>query len=182
MIGSGIRGDFSDRLSKLVASNLAKLMAYKDEYEVARLYSAPEFRTQLDTAFEGSLKLNYHLAPPVLDGKGAPRKRRFGAWIGHAFPLLAKLKFLRGGAFDPFGRTDERRMERALIGEYRALIEQAITTLSEENLERALAIARVPETIRGYGHVKAASVVAARAKWSALMTPASSREKALADI
>ena len=157
-----------DRLSQAVASNLAKLMAYKDEYEVARLFGAPEFRAQLEAAFEGPLKLNYHLAPPSLDGQGGPRKRRFGAWVGRAFPLLARLKFLRGTRLDPFGRTAERRMERALIDEYRAHIERELEGLSGATLPRALAVARVPETIRGYGHVKLASVATARAQWTAL--------------
>lgn len=162
-----------DRLSKLVAANLAKLMSYKDEYEVARLYSSLEFRAQLETAFEGPLKLSYHLAPPTLEKAGeAPKKRRFGAWVGGLFPLLAKLKFLRGTAFDPFGRTDERQMERELIAEYRQHIERELALLDDSTLERALAVARVPEAIRGYGHVKAASVVSARAKWSALLTNA----------
>ncbi|MDO9435727.1 indolepyruvate ferredoxin oxidoreductase family protein [Hydrogenophaga sp.] len=159
-----------DRLSKAVASNLYKLMAYKDEYEVARLFTAPEFQAQLGAAFEGPLKLQYHLAPPTLGAaNGAPRKRRFGAWMGSlGFPLLARLKFLRGTVVDPFGRSEERHMERGLIDEYRRLIEREMTQLSDASLDRALAIARVPESIRGYGHVKAASVVAARARWGAL--------------
>lgn len=162
-----------DRLSKVVASNLYKLMAYKDEYEVARLFDAPAFKAQMDAAFEGSPKLTYHLAPPTLDAAGgAPRKRRFGAWMGSVFPLLARLKFLRGTSFDPFGRTQERRMERALIEEYIGLVEGEIETLSEASMDRALAVARVPESIRGYGHVKSASVVSARARWSSLRTGA----------
>jgi indolepyruvate ferredoxin oxidoreductase len=158
-----------DRLSKVVASNLYKLMAYKDEYEVARLFSTPAFKAQMDAAFQGSPKLTYHLAPPTLDAAGgAPRKRRFGAWMGSVFPLLARLKFLRNTPFDPFGRTQERRMERALIAEYIGLVEGEIKALSEASMDRALAVARVPESIRGYGHVKAASVASARARWSAL--------------
>ena len=156
-----------DRLSKVVASNhLYKLMAYKDEYEVARLFSAPEFKAQLAAAFEGSPRLSYHLAPPLLDAAGAaPRKRRLGAWMGRVFPLLARLKFLRGTALDPFGHTEERRMERALIAEYRGHIERELERLCEETLDRALEVARVPETIRGFGHVKWASVAAARVQW-----------------
>ncbi|MGE0097542.1 MAG: indolepyruvate ferredoxin oxidoreductase family protein [Hydrogenophaga sp.] len=167
-----------DRLTRLVATHLYKLMAYKDEYEVARLYTAPEFRAQLEAAFEGPLKLSYHLAPPSLDRDGAPRKRRFGAWMGRAFPLLARFKFLRGTAMDPFGRTEERQMERALITEFRAHIERELEDLSESTLPRALAIARVPESIRGYGHVKLASVATARAQWTALTSagPVDGRE------
>lgn len=162
-----------ERLTTLVATQLYRLMAYKDEYEVARLFSAPEFKAQLAAAFEDASKLSYHLAPPTLAAAGgAPRKRRFGAWMGRAFPLLARLKFLRGTAFDPFGRTAERRMERALAAEYRGLIEAELAVLSAARLGHALSVARVPEMIRGYGHVKLAGVAHARARWSALAAPA----------
>jgi indolepyruvate ferredoxin oxidoreductase len=161
-----------DRLSRAVATNLFKLMAYKDEYEVARLYSGPEFRAALEAQFEGELTLSYHLAPPVLSGPGTPKKRRFGAWMGAIFPLLAKLKFLRGAALDPFGRTGERRTERALIDEYRSRIERELATLSKDTLAHALDVARVPERIRGFGHVKEASIRTAQAEWERLDQPA----------
>jgi indolepyruvate ferredoxin oxidoreductase len=154
-----------DRFSKAVAFNLFKLMAYKDEYEVARMYSAPQFRRALEEQFEGKLKLAYHLAPPALDRKGAPRKRRFGPWMRIGFHVLARLKFLRGTPFDPFGRTEERRAERGLIAEYRRRVESELISLSRDTLDQALEVARVPERIRGFGHVKAAAIERARADW-----------------
>ena len=160
-----------DRLTRAVASNLFKLMAYKDEYEVARLYTLPEFRAQLESQFEGKLRLTYELAPPALAWLGraqGPRKRSFGPWMGTAFRLLARLKFVRGSVLDPFGHTQERRMERALIAEYRALIETELARLSGDSLEHAVRVARVPEIIRGFGHVKEASIRAARARWEEL--------------
>jgi indolepyruvate ferredoxin oxidoreductase len=155
-----------ERLATAVATNLFKLMAYKDEYEVARLYTLPQFRTALKDEFEGDLKLTYHLAPPLLDAHGKPKKRRFGAWIGPAFYVLSRLKFVRGTVFDPFGYTEERRAERALINEYRAHIERVLAALDGRTIGQALEVARVPERIRGFGHVKAAGIRAAREEWS----------------
>jgi len=157
------------KLSEAVARNLFKLMAYKDEYEVARLYSDGTFRKQLEETFDGKGKLTFHLAPPLLartnPNTGEPAKMTFGPWMLTAFGLLAKFKALRGTAFDPFGYTAERRTERALIGEYRGLMEQVLVTLTPERFEAALAIAEVPEEIRGFGHVKASNVEKARARW-----------------
>jgi len=160
-----------DRLARAVAQNLFKLMAYKDEYEVARLYSSAEFRQQLASQFEGPLRLSFHLAPPILgrkDADGRPHKQRFGSWMATGFQILAKLKGVRGTFMDPFGWTEERRMERALIDEYRQRIEAELRTLTASNLDRALAVARVPEGIRGFGHLKMASVQTARQAWSDL--------------
>jgi len=160
-----------ERLTRAVASNLFKLMAYKDEYEVARLYTLPEFRAQLERQFEGKLRLTYELAPPVFAWFGGPQvpcKRSFGPWMGTAFRFLARLKFLRGTIFDPFGHTQERCAERALISEYRALIEAELTHLRVDSLEHAVCVAGVPEIIRGFGHVKEASIRAARVKWGDL--------------
>ena len=160
-----------DRLAQAVAKNLFKLMAYKDEYEVARLYSSPEFRRQLQAQFEGRIQLEYHFAPPTLGGTEDParaRKRRFGSWMGLPLQVLARLRCLRGTPFDPFGRTHERRSERALIDEYRSQVESVLAGLCPESLELALAVARVPDTIRGFGHVKEASVRQARAEWERL--------------
>ncbi|WBY01038.1 indolepyruvate ferredoxin oxidoreductase family protein [Ramlibacter tataouinensis] len=160
-----------DRLTRAVASNLFKLMAYKDEYEVARLYTLPEFRIQLESQFEGRLRLTYELAPPALawlGGTQGPRKRSFGPWMGTAFRLLARLKFVRGTVLDPFGHTQERRTERTLNAEYRALIETELAYFGVDSLEHAVRVARVPEIIRGFGHVKEASIRAARARWEEL--------------
>jgi indolepyruvate ferredoxin oxidoreductase len=170
-----------DRLGKAVAQNLFKLMAYKDEYEVARLHSSSEFKKQLESQFEGDLELSYHLAPPVLakkDRQGRLQKRRFGPWMGMSFHLLSKMKILRGTALDPFGRTEERRMERALIGEYRQRVAAELQALDASSLDRALEVARVPEKIRGFGHVKQQSVALARATWTQLQAATHADEQA----
>lgn len=162
----------STKLTEAVARYLFKLMAYKDEYEVARLHTDPAFTQKIAGMFEGDFKLTHHLAPPLLartNDKGELLKKPYGPWMRSAFAVLAKLKGLRGTALDPFGRTEERRTERALIGEYRACIEELLRTLSAANLAQAVEIARIPEEIRGYGHVKARHLAAARAKWAGLM-------------
>ncbi|HET8880711.1 MAG TPA: indolepyruvate ferredoxin oxidoreductase family protein, partial [Solimonas sp.] len=159
-------------LTRAVALNYAKLLAYKDEYEVARLYSAPAFREQLAATFEGDYRLEYNLAPPLLskrNERGELKKRAFGAWVGIAFTVLARLRFLRGTPFDIFGYTRERRDERALIGEYERMIESLLPRLRGDTLPLAVEIAAVPDQIRGYGHVKDASIVKARARWRELL-------------
>jgi indolepyruvate ferredoxin oxidoreductase len=161
------------KLTEAVARYLFKLMAYKDEYEVARLQSDPAFLARIAEQFEGDYTLNYHLAPPLTAKKNAAgelQKSKFGPSMLTGFRWLAKLKGLRGTAFDPFGRTEERKTERALIGEYRAAIEEVLATLDAGNLSLAAEIARIPEEIRGYGHVKDRHLAAARPKWAALMT------------
>jgi indolepyruvate ferredoxin oxidoreductase len=147
-------------------------MAYKDEYEVARLHTDKAFLDRIASQFEGDYKLHYHLAPPLTakrNDKGELVKRAYGPWMLSAFGFLAKLKGLRGGALDIFGRSEERKTERALINEYRACIDELLTTLSAEKLAQAVEIARIPEEIRGYGHVKDRHLVAARAKWATLI-------------
>ena len=160
------------RLTDAVARNLFKLMAYKDEYEVARLHADPSFTQRIATQFEGDYKLVFHLAPPLTakrNDRGELVKKPYGPWMLAGFRLLARLKGLRGTALDPFGRSAERRTERALIGEYRACIEELLASLSAERLDQAAEIARIPEEIRGYGHVKERHLAAARTKWSQLM-------------
>ena len=152
-------------LTEAVARYLFKLMAYKDEYEVARLHTDAAFSAKLSGMFEGDFKVHYHLAPPLLatkNDKGELQKSRFGPWMHTAFTLLAPLKVLRGTPFDVFGYTAERREERALIGQYRADIAARLEALSPANRDAALAIARLPEQIRGFGHVKARHLAAAR--------------------
>jgi indolepyruvate ferredoxin oxidoreductase len=159
-------------LSEAVARHLFKLMAYKDEYEVARLHTSAAFSAGLAEMFEGDYSIVHHLAPPGLARKNAQGelvKQAFGPWVRRAFGVLARLKVLRGSALDPFGRSPERRTERALIAEYRACIEELLTTLSPANRALAAEIARIPEDIRGYGHVKERHLLAARAKWQPLM-------------
>jgi len=145
-------------LTGAVARYAYKLMAYKDEYEVARLHSDPEFKRKLAEQFEGDYKLQFNLSPPAIAPKdkvtGLPRKMTFGAWMMPAFGLLAKFKFLRGTAFDLFGRTDERKMERQLIIDYEETIGELLKTLNNDNHALAVQIASIPEQIRGYGYVK----------------------------
>ncbi|NBB09423.1 indolepyruvate ferredoxin oxidoreductase family protein [Pseudomonas sp. SLFW] len=152
-------------LTEAVAFNYFKLLAYKDEYEVARLYSNGEFTRQLQAQFEGDYRLEFHLAPSWLAKRdphnGTPRKRSFGPWMLKAFDVLANFKFLRGTAFDPFGRSLERRQERALIDSYVSDIELILTHLNASNRQMALSLARLPERIRGYGHVKESAMNAA---------------------
>ena len=165
-------------LTQAVAANLFKLMAYKDEYEVARLYTNGRFRDTLAQQFEGKPVLRFHLAPPILgrrDAEGRPVKTSFGPWMEHALRMLARFRRLRGTPFDPFGRSWERRMERQLIEDYRRSIEDLVERWSDIDFDAALALARLPEQIRGYGHVKQESMVAARVRWQALEQQLASR-------
>ena len=159
-----------------MARYLFKLMAYKDEYEVARLHTDKTFTDKIAAMFDGELgkdyKIVHHLAPPLIaktNDKGELVKQAFGPWVRTAFGVLARLKGLRGGALDIFGKTEERRSERALITEYQASISELLQTLNAGNLAAAVEIAGVPEDIRGYGHVKARHLAAARPKWARLM-------------
>lgn len=149
-------------LTREVATYLYKLMAYKDEYEVARLYSDSRFKKKLSETFSGDYSLSFHLAPPIfnraLDAKGRPLKTRFGSWMLPVFSLLARFKFLRGTAFDPFGRLTERREERELIEDYRALIEEITLALTQDKLALAIECASLPDQVRGYGAVKSDSI------------------------
>jgi len=161
-------------LTETVARYLFKLMAYKDEYEVARLYTDGAFLKQVETEFDGdNLRFEFHLAPPLLARRdkttGLPRKMSFGPWMLPAFRLLAKLKGLRGTPFDPFGRTLERRTERKLIGDYEAMLDEVLAKLKPDNHHIAVALAAIPEKIRGFGHVKQQHLTAAKADEAALL-------------
>ena len=159
-------------LTESVARYLFKLMAYKDEYEVARLHTDTAFLSRVNGMFEGNFTLNYHLAPPLTsktNEKGELIKQKFGPLMLTGFKVLSKLKFLRGTALDVFGRTHERQMERALIEEYKNSLSIVLGQLSAENHALALELARLPEQIKGFGHVKERNVKAARMQWSALM-------------
>jgi indolepyruvate ferredoxin oxidoreductase len=153
-------------LAKAVARYLFKLMAYKDEYEVARLYTDGSFQRQVAQAFEGDLRFEFHLAPPLLARKdavtGEAKKMSYGPWMMKAFRVLAAMRGLRGTRFDIFGYSADRREERALISEYEALCGELIAGLTPANHEIALALAALPEKIRGYGHVKARHLTAVR--------------------
>lgn len=163
----------SEALTLAVARNLGKLMAYKDEFEVARLYSSGEFQKRLAETFDGDYTVKFNLAPPLFARKdpstGLLRKAEYGPWVFKAFALLARMRKHRGAWWDVFSKTAERRMERALISDYRQLIQSLLAELSATRLPLALEIAMVPEHIRGYGHIKEASVAKARQQWEALL-------------
>ena len=160
------------RLTEAVAKYLFKLMAYKDEYEVARLYTNGKFQKKIADMFEGDYAINFHLAPPLFakrDQQGHLIKQQFGPWMMKAFGILASMKSLRGTALDIFGYTEERRMERALPVEYKQTISKLLPLLNADNLAKAVAIASIPEDIRGYGHVKERHLVAAKNKEATLI-------------
>jgi indolepyruvate ferredoxin oxidoreductase len=171
----------SSQLAEAVARYYAKLLAYKDEYEVARLHSDGAMRRKVDGMFEGDYKVVYHLAPPLLARvdplTGEPKKIRFGSWIGGVFSVLTRLKFLRGTPFDPFGYTAERRTERALIREYEDMVARLLVELSPQNLPTAIQLASLPEDIRGYGHIKLKNVEAARRKRDELLAGFNQQKK-----
>ncbi len=164
----GMRG-----LAEVVAGNYFKLLAYKDEYEVARLFVCPEFGAALNREFDGDVKLRFHLAPPILARRdpfsGEPRKREFGSWILRVFRILAKGKRLRGTPFDPFGYSAERRGERRLIDDYERTLELVLSALNHENHGLAVQIASLPERIRGFGPVKRRNIDAAKKQQVELM-------------
>ena len=162
----------STALTETVARYYFKLMAYKDEYEVARLYTSGEFQRRLQQQFEGDFEVRFHLAPPLFakkDEQGRLIKQEYGPWMLKAFGLLAKLKFLRGGTFDIFGRTEERRGERQLIADYEQTVALLLDGLSDERVALAVEIASIPEHIRGYGHVKEAHLHKAKAREAVLL-------------
>ncbi len=161
-----------DGLTDAVADGLFKLMSYKDEYEVARLYTDGTFEQKLKAQFDGELEISLHLAPPIIskrDASGRLKKREFGPWMFRAMKLLARMKGLRGGPLDIFGRSEERRMERRLIGEYRAVIEELLATLDTDNHRLAVEIAKLPQKIRGFGHIKEANAKRTKAEETELL-------------
>lgn len=166
-------GSFKPYLSLAVAKNYFKLMAIKDEYEVARLYTNGKFEQQLQQQFEGEYQLKFHLAPPVLAKRdpatGHLKKREFGSWVLPLFRQLAKFKFLRGTTFDLFGYTAEREMERQLLMEYENTIDDVLEGLAEDNYNIAVAVLSLPEKIRGFGHVKERNRVQAKQEEERLM-------------
>ncbi len=163
----------SSKLAEAVARYYAKLLAYKDEYEVARLHADTSFRKKIEDLFEGDYKIAYHLSPPTFATKdpltGEPRKMRFGPWILPLFKTLKAFRFLRGSALDPFGHTEERRTERALIREYEQSVERLLKDLGAQNHALAVQIASIPEEMRGFGYIKMRNVDAARKKRDELL-------------
>ena len=164
----GMRG-----LAEAVARGYFKLLAYKDEYEVARLHAAPEFRRRIEAAFEGDYTLEFHLAPPLFARRdpatGEPRKARYGPWMMRVFAVLARFKGLRGTMLDPFGYTQERRRERGLIEQYEQVVASLIDDLDHTNHAIAVEIASLPDRIRGFGHVKARSIEEAERREAELL-------------
>lgn len=153
------RGDKSDlTLTTAVAKSYFKLLAYKDEYEVARLYTQGSFRDKVREAFNGNYSLQFHFAPPLLAKKdpatGHLRKRAFGPWVWPLLQGMAKLKVLRGTAFDPLGKTGERKLDRALIQEFESSMEKVLKVLNRQNHAAAVSVAALPQSVRGFGHVK----------------------------
>ena len=171
-VEQNVRGAASLPLTMAVAQQLYRLMAIKDEYEVARLHTDPVFAQRLRERFDGDLELNYHMAPPLLakrNARGELIKQTYGPWLRHALKLVAALKGLRGTALDVFGHSAERREERALVHEYRAAIGEVLATLNTDNHGLGLEIARLPGQVRGFGHVKMRNLAAARSRWDGLM-------------
>jgi indolepyruvate ferredoxin oxidoreductase len=158
-------------LSETVARQLFRLMAYKDEYEVARLHTQTGFMDRIHNSFEGDFKVHYHLAPPLWskrNSRGELVKKKFGPLMFTGFKILARLKGLRGTKLDYFGKTEERQTERALIREYVQHIDGVLARLNADTHAHAVTVARVPENIKGFGHVKERHVRAARALWASL--------------
>ena len=155
-----------------MARNYFKLLSYKDEYEVARLFCQPAFRDALEARCEGDYRLDFHITLPWSQGArpgDEPKKICFGPWLMPAMKLLAHFKFLRGTALNPFGRIAERKQERELIAEYERTVARILETLDPERLDAAVAIASIPESIRGYGPVKVRSIAQAEARHKELM-------------
>jgi len=160
-------------LAESVARYFAKLMAYKDEYEVARLYADPAFLKKLQKQFQGDVKMKFNLAPPLLSKRdpvtGHLRKREFGGWIFSAFKVLARFKFL-GTKLDIFGYTAERRMEKQLVDDYEAMVQDLLATLTPDNHATAVELAQLPEHIRGFGHVKERHIAKVEKRKQSLLT------------
>jgi indolepyruvate ferredoxin oxidoreductase len=165
-------GGYGEALPRAVAINYAKLLAYKDEYEVARLYSGEAFAESLGKQFEGDYKISFNLAPPILqsgvDALGRPKKRVFGAWMMPVFRTMAKFRSLRGTMFDPFGYSEDRKLERNLIKGYEQDVVTAVKLLSPKTHDIAVELLSLPDQIRGYGPVKEASVAKAKARYEQL--------------
>ena len=166
------KGGYGDALPRAVAINYAKLLAYKDEYEVARLFTDGRFEKQLRDQFEGEFKFNFNLAPPILgggvDALGRPKKRAFGSWMMPVFRVLANMRFLRGTALDIFGYSADRKLERDLIAGYEKDVATVLGLLSPVTLDTAVEILSLPDSIRGYGPVKEKSVQDAKARYAQL--------------
>jgi indolepyruvate ferredoxin oxidoreductase len=163
-----------NNFSNAVAINYFKLMSYKDEYEVARLYSNNEFISKINNTFEGNFKINFHLAPPIFNKKdkvtGNVLKMHFGSWIMVLFKFIGIFKFLRGTYFDPFAYLDERKIERLLINDYKDRILEICSKLTKDNYTLAVEIASIPDQIRGFGYIKNRNIEIAKSCEDRLMS------------
>ncbi len=169
-------------LTEAVARYYFKLLAIKDEYEVARLYTETGFLEQVAAQFEGDYTLHFHLAPPLTSkvdaATGEPRKKAYGPWMLKAFRVLARMRRYRGTALDIFARTPERKMERALVAEYETLMAEVLAGLTAQNHATAVDLASIPEHIRGYGHVKERHVQTAKTREAVLVNAFRAKEPA----
>jgi indolepyruvate ferredoxin oxidoreductase len=169
---AALNAGFGDELPRAVAINYAKLLAYKDEYEVARLYTDGRFEKQIRDQFDGDFKIHFNLAPPILaggkDALGRPKKRAFGPWLMPVFRLLAKMRGLRGTFFDIFAQSPDRKLERDLIVGYEKDTAHVLSVLSPLTLDTAIEILSLPDRIRGFGPVKEKSVQDAKARYAQL--------------
>jgi indolepyruvate ferredoxin oxidoreductase len=179
---AALPAEASETLTAIAARALFRLMAYKDEYEVARLHARTDFAEKLAAEFEDGFTVKYHLAPPLLplgtDARGRPRKRAFGTWMGGAFRLLARMKRLRGTPLDPFGHTAERRMERELIEWYAGLMRRCADEVAPATLDAWATVLAAPMEMRGFGPVKAAAVGRVKGEVAALLDHASGVHRA----
>ena len=172
-------------LTSVAAKSLHKLLAYKDEYEVARLYTDGEFLKKLNNTFEGDYKLQFHLAPPLLSKVGAdgfPVKRVFSAWVQSAFKVLARLKGLRGTRWDIFGYSAERRAERSLAHEFISQLDTVLPHISKDNVSIAIELFKLVDDIRGFGHVKVEAIAQYRVRRDQLIKRLTSDIVQLVDI
>jgi indolepyruvate ferredoxin oxidoreductase len=160
-------------LTRAVAQQLYRVMAYKDEYEVARLYAETDFMKEVRETFEGDFKVHFHLAPPLLnketDAQGRPKKRRFGPWMFRAFRLLAKFRGLRGTVVDPFSYSADRKLDRSMLKDYQTLVARIGRELNASNYETFLQLAELPADVRGYGPVREQAAEAIREKQTQLI-------------
>ncbi|MBI43551.1 indolepyruvate ferredoxin oxidoreductase family protein [uncultured Marinobacter sp.] len=160
-------------LTRVVAQQLYRFMAYKDEYEVARLFAETDFMKEVNDTFEGDFKVHFHLAPPILntgtDARGRPRKRRFGPWMFRVFKVLARMRGLRGSVFDPFRYSADRRLDRALLADYQQLVERIARELNAGNYDTFLQLAELPSEVRGFGPVREQAAEAIQAKRQQLL-------------
>ncbi|MBQ0744780.1 MAG: indolepyruvate ferredoxin oxidoreductase family protein, partial [Pseudomonas sp.] len=169
------------KLTETVARNYFKVLATKDEYEVARLFTNGDFMKKIEAQFEGNYKLNFHLAPPIMNNAKPgeePKKRSFGPWMMRSFKLLARMKFLRNSIIDPFGYTAERKVEREWLAIYEGILDEVLEKLSAEKLPIAIELTNLPDIVRGYGPVKERYLDQAHAQHARLLSAWRNEQKA----